>query len=343
MILKNCVRSKEIMRIRTLIRDYLSLFCWNFGGYHRAEEKMTQEYYTDTPATSSKRQVIFMIDGRQKHGGLADRFRSICTIYRWCKENGAEFKLNYSNPFRLEDYLESNEVDWICKDGIDYSQNASRPVILFDYLLPMKYHKKYLDLLLKWSKKSLHIYTYTFFNIKTYGADFRTLFKPAPRLQQQIDYHTEKIGKPYTAVVTRFQQLLGDFKEGDFKILSEPDQQELIARCIRKVKELHKDGEMILCTSDSYTFLQEVSKLDFVYTMPGKVVHIDYNDGANYDTYLKSFLDFYMIAGAQMTHLLQTGDMYRSGFPGAAAIAGDKPWDIIVFDDNNEEIIHGGI
>lgn len=335
------------MNVRSIIyslRNILSIFFWNIG-FHKIEKRMEREYYSKStlPPKPRKRQVVFMVDGRQKHGGLADRFRSICTIYQWCVVHNLDFKLYYASPFKLEDYIEPNNYDWICNDALDYNSTSSKPVILFDYMFPVKYHEMYLNLLRIFSKKDLHIYTYTFFNINTYGENFRTLFKPVSKLQEQIDFHKHKIGSDYIAVVTRFQQLLGDFKEGEFKVLPENERKQLIEKCVNKVKELHREGERILCTSDSSTFLREVSKLDYVYTMPGKVVHIDYTDGANYDTFMKSFLDFYMIGGAKHVHLLQTGDMYRSGFPGAAAIAFNKPWDIIEFDDNKQNVINGSI
>ena len=213
---------------------------------------------------------------------------------------------------------------------------------MFDYLLPMKYHERYLNRLWHHSNQTLHLYTYSFFAMKTYREDFNKLFKPCKRLQHEIDTNLENIGCPYIAVVTRFQQLLGDFHEGNFKILDAKERTKLINLCINKIKEIHrKDSRKILCTSDSFTFLKEVAKLDFVYTLPGKVVHIDYNENASYDTYLKSFVDFYMIGHADFTHLLVSGDMYRSGFPGAAAQAMGKPWDIIEFDAFSENIING--
>lgn len=333
---------KTILKIKTNIVQFLSLYDWKIGATHIAESNLFKQFYNHSDVANLQRAIVFMIDGRERHGGLADRFRSICTIYHWCEVNNVPFKLNYVSPFKLEDYLIPNEVDWICHTPLSYNGKYSRPVVLFDYLLPMKYHEQYLNRLWYKYKQTLHLYTYTYFAMDTYGEDFRKLFKPCDRLQREIDSHLTNIGSSYIAVVTRFQQLLGDFKEGNFKILDCEARRNLIALCVNKIKEIHlKDKRKILCTSDSNSFLEEIDKLDFVYTIPGKVVHIDYNANASYDTYLKSFVDFYMIGHADYTHLLVSGEMYKSGFPGAAAQAMGKPWDMIVFDENTEKIIKG--
>lgn len=331
-----------MFKLKEKIVHILSLYIWKIGVTHRIEDKLLKLYYNNQEGDCQQRSIVFMIDGREKHGGMADRFRSICTIYHWCEKNKVPFKLYYKSPFKLEDYLLPNSVDWICHAPLSYDRRNSRPVIMFDYLLPMKYHERYLSRLWHHCKQTLHLYTYSFFAMDSYGEDFRKLFKPCERLQKEIDAHIAHIGCPYIAVVTRFQQLLGDFKEGNFKTLDVNDRDRLITRCINKIKEIHrKDNRKILCTSDSYTFLQEVSKLDFVYVIPGKIVHIDYTENSTYDTYLKSFVDFYMIGYADITHLLVTGEMYKSGFPGAAAQAMGKPWDIIEFDEHSESIIKG--
>ena len=57
-------------------------------------------------------QVISMIDGRYIHGGFTDRIRGILAAYKWAKENGYEYKINWTYPYSLSDYLLPNKVDW---------------------------------------------------------------------------------------------------------------------------------------------------------------------------------------------------------------------------------------
>ena len=51
----------------------------------------------------------------------------------------------------------------------------------------------------------------------------------------------------------------------------------------------------------------------------------------NYEYYEKTFLDFYIIAGASEVYLLKGLHMMKSGFPYAAALVGQKTLHIIDF------------
>ena len=98
-------------------------------------------------------------------------------------------------------------------------------------------------------------------------------------------------------MVFRFQQLLGDFKEDGYQILSV--QKELIEKCINKVEELYvlyHSGQKILVTSDSITFLKTIRKQkNYVSIIPGKVVHMNYTSEAEYKVYMESFIDLLML------------------------------------------------
>ena len=87
-----------------------------------------------------------------------------------------------------------------------------------------------------------------------------------------------------------------------------------------------------MVTSDSGRFLQEITKqLDFVRIIPGKVVHMDHTSDANFDTYMKSFEDMLLLSKADKIYLLQTGDMYHSGFAKRAAMINKKTYEEVVF------------
>ena len=76
----------------------------------------------------------------------------------------------------------------------------------------------------------------------------------------------------------------------------------------------------MLLTSDSTRFLKYAAeRLDFVYYIPGDVVHIDYQDATSDDINMKLFVDMLMISRAERAFLLQTDGMYNSGFPRRAA------------------------
>lgn len=136
-------------------------------------------------------------------------------------------------------------------------------------------------------------------------------------------------------MVFRFQQLLGDFKETGYKTLPEKEQNLLIQHCINKVNELRNNrhcDKLVLVTSDSSTFLQTIcQKLDFVRIIPGKVVHMDHTSDASNEVYMKSFVDLFVLSKAEKIYLLQTGNMYHSGFAKYASMVEETSYEEIIF------------
>ena len=130
--------------------------------------------------------------------------------------------------------------------------------------------------------------------------------------------------------------LLGDFNEttGICAQLSKKEKEILIEKSLKQLEALHEQfpKKKILVNSDSVTFLKHVPNFEFVYTIPGNITHIDANDSNDeYEVYEKTFLDFLMIANAEKIYLLRTGNMYNSGYPYAASLIYNKPFEIIEF------------
>ncbi len=332
--MRRCIQS--LRYIKRYIWAYASILT-GYGGWHKLEKDLLQEYYTkDNNAKGSDNpSVVFMIDGRSVHGGLTDRLCGICSVFTYCQKYGIPFHLHAVYPFRLQDYLEPNLYDWtIDESDIVYDSRYAQPVFVNDYQFTPCLHETYLRHHLKLGKQ-LHVYGDTPMFDQYFAKSFHTLFRPSVLLQRAIDEQKKRIGTSYVAVVTRFQQLLGDFKETGYKTLTEAEGKELIQRCIDKIAELRKTHYkdcQILCTSDSITFLQAVvNQLPYVHIIPGKVVHMDHTSDASMQVYLKSFVDMFMIAGADKVCLLQTGDMYPSRFPQRAAKLGGKEFIHIKF------------
>ncbi len=323
------------MSLRSYLRGIYNIYNFGIKGFRKEEKRLKQEYYQFHDNKFVLRpSVVFLIDGRSIHGGLTDRLRGICSIYTYCKQKGIPFHLHANYPFLLEDYLVPNAYDWrIDTEKITYDPRKSVPVLINDYQLNIKLHKFYLNKRLR-EKKQIHIYGNTPFLDDHFTESFSELFIPSNRLQQDIDNLSSSLSLDYVAITTRFQQLLGDFKETGYKTLPKEDQCALINKCVKKIEELHNtelSGKQILCTSDSITFLNEVNKLSYVSIIPGSVVHMDHTSDASFETYEKSFLDLYIIAQAEKIILLQTEDMYSSGFPKRAAMIYNKPFIHLTF------------
>ena len=111
---------------------------FNYGFYSEyrfrrvVRHRLMRFYSTDAPrAKNTQKMVIAMFDGRKRHGGLADRLRGICTTYCFCREQGIDFRLHFSSPFRLEEFLVPNQYDWrIAEQEISYNALDAHPVYI---------------------------------------------------------------------------------------------------------------------------------------------------------------------------------------------------------------------
>lgn len=165
-----------------------------------------------------------------------------------------------------------------------------------------------------------------------WGSYYKELFKPADRLGQTLERVREIVGTNYFSVVFRFQNLLGDFPEYDFKPLdSELEKEKLIKVCLGKIGELKllEDERTCLVTSDSSTFLERVQKIEGVKIIPGKLVHLGSDGNASYEQYEKSFVDFYMLSESTNIYSIVCGNMYPSEFPLYAAKINNIPFERI--------------
>lgn len=272
---------------------------------------------------------IAMIDGRVKHGGLCDRFKGIISFYNYCRYVGKPFRIKYNYPFELSEFLEPNQYDWRISDR-DISDSIW-------HVRPIYARKEKGERLLKLNtNKQMRYYgnrdigetiLFSPFN-DDWGDTFNYLFRPTQKLQKQLDIHKNAINGDYVAAVFRFQNLLGDFQEYHYKTITNPDyQQRLIAANIDELKKIHEENPdmKVLVTSDSSSFLEAASELNYVYAIKGKQSHIDTKNAIQSNA-IKPFIDFYMIAAAKKVYGVSIDDMYNSDFPVRAAMVGHIPF-----------------
>lgn len=300
------------------------------------------EYSPNAPITChEKKRAICIYDDKFRNGGLADRLRGIISIYKVCKELDIDLKIVFNHPFNLTDFLIPNKIKWDIKsDELNY--NTSVTDLCFIYTrTDCEYEARKQE---KWFKKEFqkkykeyHIRTNAIFS---YWGDFSNLFNELFRLSPQLDASIKRqkeiLGTNYISTSFRFLHLLDDFNEADNigKKLPVDERYALITKNITQLQNLHHryPERKILVNSDSTTFLQEASKLNYVYIIPGNVTHIGGKNTSNeYQTYEKTFLDFFMIANAERIFLLRTGQMYNSGYPFAASKMYNKPFEKIEF------------
>ncbi len=283
---------------------------------------------------------VAMVDGSAKHGGMCDRFKGIITLYAYCKYRKIPFRIKYTYPFRLEDYLAPATYDWTLKEG-EYTDNPQSCRVL--YMRKEQTAKRLLGLR---TNKQVHFYgnrdsldyineayAATPADYFDWGELYRELFKPGEVLEGRIKTIKQDLGNDYYAAVFRFQNLLGDFKEYDYQPIKDKSKSdELINKCldaIRKLQTTHV-GQPLLVTSDSVRFLQVVSQVSGVHIIPGTLQHMDSHteqrsDNA-YEVYLKSFLDFYLLSEAQEIYRIGASFMYPTKFPIYAAKVHNIPF-----------------
>lgn len=300
------------------------------------------EYSPNEPIKDhEEKKVICIYDGKIKNGGLADRLRGIISVYKICKELDIEFKLIFNSPIELQQFLKPNKINWqITEEELNYNTNIT-DICYIDTLTGSDYEaakqKKWFRKELKKQYKEFHIRTNALFSYSgDYSALFHELFKPSEKLQASINKHKELLGNEYISTSFRFMNLLGDFNEtaGICDQLPIEGKEELIGRSLKQLESLHRQfpEKEILVNSDSTTFLEHASNLEYVYIISGNITHIDaQSTNDEYIVYEKTFLDFFMIANAKKIFLLRSGQMYNSGYPYAASKIYNKPFEIIEF------------
>lgn len=311
------------------IKNKIVLF---FNAYWLKELVMLFKYHKFICNEKEQSMFISTIDERRKTQGLADRFKGIVSVYALSKANNIPFKCLYTYPFRLDNYLIPNKYNWLPCDSelsmsvfnVKYKILRKQPSIrrLIELIPTRKQVRVYANL--DYLDEINRLYNTNFI----WSELFNELFKLTPELESEINYHLKAISsKDFIACAFRFQALLGDFKEYDQQPKSIIEQEKIIKKnktaLISLFNQLKKP---ILVTSDSERFINEVKDLDFVFTLPGEIIHIDCANDAEKEAFMKVFVDFFMISHASQVYSIGTEEMYPSEFPMYAAKVRDVPF-----------------
>ncbi|SCX84423.1 hypothetical protein [Butyrivibrio sp. INlla14] len=333
--------SKEIKtRLRRLI--YNRYYYWYVVRKQREKEQtsiLLEKYEQKENKGEHDSFVLNIYDGGIKSGGLADRLRGIVSTYSVCKEKGLNYKLKFTDPFPLTDFLVPAKYDWTIPDEeISFDTDYTHIVVL-DTTDESSYQKRKQERFLKnrLSKLSGQIHVYTnagFAYEKRFNLLYNEMFTPSIRLRNAIDMMLNGLGTKYVSVSCRFLNLLGDFNEpyGYEKELDEEEKEALISKIEEIVEEIHEKwpGYKVLLNSDSKTFLNRFLAHTYIEINDGNITHIDNEKSCySYERYEKTFLDLYGIANAEYIYLIKDKRMFKSGFPYMASKIGMKKFEII--------------
>ncbi|MCL2597109.1 MAG: hypothetical protein FWD66_05520 [Paludibacter sp.] len=280
--------------------------------------------------------LIFFTETGKWHGGFCDRMKGIVSLFHFCLCKNIRFKISYDFPYCLSEFLLPNEYDWIIKKG-DISfhrQEAKLMNLIGDQSIKRLKNLKPKQQIHAFANRNLVLLLNSEYGTNyTWGELFKKLFKPVEKLQNEINKHLKIINGNYVCAVFRFQNLLGDFKEYNFKALLDNEKSILLEKCKQAVNDLQKrENCKILVTSDSESFLKELIGLKNVFAFPSKVVHIDNVAGESQDVYMKSFLDFFLLSEGVKIFCIGTKEMYPSEFPLYAAKVNDIPFERIIIE-----------
>ena len=331
-VIKN-IDSKVSRFLRRVLGDKRHFRLTNYLNH---ESRLLGRYSYGNKSYDDKQTVVIMFDGNFSSPGLADILRSICSVYQWCKMNNRIFKLYFTSPFVLTDYLVPNMYDWII-DTKDLDFKNSSPFAIFSYnnfygeKKQLELQEYSLNKLLSCHKKQIHLYSNLFCYDSYFYNNYHELFKNECRLENEIMSFQKEIGTEYITISFRFTQLLGDLKDSFGVPLPEKEKWKLIEVCINAIEPILKINkvEKAIITSDSKTFLHEVAKLPFVYLIPGEPDHINNRDNSQ-DVVRKAFWDTMMISRAKKAYMVRTPIMYTSGFAKRAAMIGNIQFEEIL-------------
>ncbi len=324
---------------RTVLRNLLGewrYFCLK----NWIEISKSRKYSTKSSFLKKKQRlqrIVLVFDGTVINVGLADRLRAMTSVYHWCKNNQIELKIYFEYPFCLKDYLKPNKYDWLITDS-ELSKNdcLKKSLISFSDLFGEKnnnvFHRRFLDTLLTSGNKTIHLYTNTCCYDESFYQDFHDLFVTDVSLENEIQSFLAEIDGKFISLSFRFAQLLGDLEDTYGEPLSDDLKAELLEKCVKSIKPLLYENGVDKCivTSDSCSFLQDVSKLPFVYIIPGTVGHI--RNKVTEDQVRKTFWDMLMISQAQKAYMVRTPIMYRSSFAKRAAMINNVPFEELVIE-----------
>ncbi|MBP3613326.1 MAG: hypothetical protein J6J37_00890 [Bacteroidaceae bacterium] len=276
---------------------------------------------------AKKRGVFYMVfEPFRGHPGLADRLKAIINTYNLAKSNGYDFKIYYTTPFKLSDYLTPNK-DWECSiEELEYSLQDTKffREISWRERTKLKPNKQY------------HCYYYcgnTMPRILPHTGYkwcdlFKELFTPSTNL---VNAYKELNIPPrtYISVHIRFVNALEQFENTFFdNHLKEQSQRDaLIQRCKNGIRSIIKENKEtpIYVFSDSKVFLNSLGDLP-VYTLDNsEIKHISSTSGDS--STLKTFLDLYVMSQSQTIYRFCAPELYSiSHYALLAATIGDIPF-----------------
>lgn len=337
--------------IHVVDREVDYLFFRRFVSWREVYRHHRKRYSKEAPrAYNATPMVVFMADGFRRSSGLADRLRGIVSLFGYCVEHGLDFRIYFSHPFPLSRYMLPGDYDWrITADQLCWNSMDARAFHLVtvnndNRSREISYQRRRLSKCLSGKNlRQAHVYTAFDCEDERFDILFKRLFRPSPQVRDVVDEVQRRLGDGYISVSARFMELLGDFVEPkQARVpLDATEQERLMAACVDAILRLRRSHRRVLLTSDSLRFLHYASeRLDFVEYIDGDICHISVDNPRRDAADLKTFADFFAIAGAVESYLLLGPGMYPSNFSKRAAQADGHMFRIIPVTLASDDVGH---
>lgn len=280
-------------------------------------------------ATGDPKRVIVYMTEKSINVGLADQLRTIRTAYVCAAENGRKFFLYHNvGGFRLEEYLEPNEIDWKIKEQ-DINLGLNCVALEFFYRkIPF----------LKNNKREYHLYSSGGILAEMDNPElrgkytdhtcYRKLFKPTERLHSLIGEVMKKYElqeDEYIVFHCRFTNFFEQVELGGLVTSTEQERQQMIIDVHGVIDEVFQASncKKVLLFSDSNTFLNSKHP-EYITVIPGQVGHVSkHKKQAIID---KTFIDLFLMSKGKVVYSIRGKNIYGGGFSREASIIGNKPF-----------------
>ncbi len=322
---KECISKK--MHSRMLRSNYNE--SWEPWMKNRFEFVLKNYRLFDFKWREPRRVIVYMTD-KSEVSGLADRLRTMRCAYVIAAESKRRFYIYHDKGFRLEDYLEPNEVDWRIKpEQISFGLNRIVISFFITHFQRLKGWKEY-----HFYKTLCVVNTEGFLpdNLKGKYSDHivsRKLFKYSPRLIELLEHNMRKENlkeKEYVCIHVRFTNFF-EKVETYGRVQSTKEQRLLtIKRVKATIKKIYKDSDCkkIVLLSDSNFFLQ-LKHADYVHILQGEVNHIS-KEKDGHSIVDKTFLDLLIMAKSKAIYSVVGEHIYGGGFAQDASYLEDTPY-----------------
>ncbi len=281
-------------------------------------------------SVSKKKQIIICFDGNFPHGGLVDRLKGIVSFYEISKILNYDFKIMFNHPFKLEEFLSPNLIDWLLADeAIKYNFLSTKVLYLMN-----DFERNPLEIINKTKANTIIVYSNIDYLSVLYPQKNRNeldqiwrnnyfeLFKTSNYLNEILK-NNPKVNRRVFHI--RFTTLLGDFSDSTKKVLKDDEKYDLIEKVITRIDSIVDtiSDRVIYVLSDSQLFLNYIEKNTKYKILEGTPKHLE-NSSPVLEFHAKTFSDFYFLIESEEIYLIKIGEMYNSSFSRYAAVIGNK-------------------